>query len=121
VRRFLLHRRLAPGERELSQINAACRAPNLFLHGTSCPQPVCQRNLRIVCVVARLRDDVCDAHGGIDGGHGRGCRGCSGVEGESGCGVLGCDESRGSDRLSVWVEVTRLHLDGALLFRGCLA
>jgi hypothetical protein len=58
VRRFLLHRRLAPGERELKHMNAACRAPNLFLHSTSCPQPVCQRNLLIVCVVARLRDNI---------------------------------------------------------------
>jgi hypothetical protein len=79
ARRFLLPRRLAPGKRELKQMGAACWAPNLFLHSTRCPQPVCQRNLRIVCVVAGLRDNVCDAHGSIDRGHG--C-GCSGVEGE---------------------------------------
>jgi hypothetical protein len=58
VHRFLLPRRLGPGDRELKHMSAACWAPNLFLHGTRCPQPVGQRNLRIVCVVARLRDNI---------------------------------------------------------------
>jgi hypothetical protein len=66
VRHFLLLRRLAPGERELKQLAVLCWAPNLFLHSTGCPQPVCQRDLGIVCVVARLRDNVRDGHGGID-------------------------------------------------------
>jgi hypothetical protein len=66
ARRFLLLRRLAPGERELMHLGALYWVPNLFLHGTGGTQPVGQRNLGIVCVVARLRDNIGDAHGSID-------------------------------------------------------
>lgn len=96
-------------------------ATHLFLHGTGCAQPVCQRNLRIVCIVPGLRDNVRNAHGGVDGGHSRSSRGCSGVA-DRGSDVCGFATSRArSDRLSVGEEMTRLHLDIASLFRGCLA
>lgn len=63
-----LLRRLGPG-----RVSSATRRPDgathLLLHGVGGAQPVCQRYVRIVCVIACLRNQVGHA-GRIAGGHG---------------------------------------------------
>lgn len=42
---------------------------HLLLHSVCSPQPICQRDVRIVCIVAGLRNQLGDT-GRIAGGHG---------------------------------------------------
>lgn len=61
--------RLAGLARTRTRTRTRVWSTHLLLHGICGPQPICQRDVRIVCVIAGLRNQLSDT-GRIAGGHG---------------------------------------------------
>jgi len=91
---------------------------HLLLHSVGCSQPVRQGDVRIVYVVAGLRDHFGHAHGRIAGGHGGVSTDSRTIAGE-GRAVLLCD-CLDPGSLPVWRVITRLHLWIVWCIHSCL-